>query len=462
MNVSVVILAAGEGKRMRSRLPKVLHEIGGKPLLAHVIDTAQQLGKAQIHIVHGHGGDQVTATINRRYPAATIHWAHQAQQQGTGHAVAQALPDIADTATVLILYGDVPLISSATLQRLVAATTEGALALITVELDDPSGYGRIIRDRQGAVRRIIEQKDATPDERAIREINTGFMAASAARLRGWVERLDNSNAQREFYLTDVIAMAVADGVAVRTVAPASVFEVLGVNDKAQLASLERQHQKMHADELLKNGVTLRDPARFDLRGELVHGNDVTIDVNVIIEGSVTLGNGVTIGPNVLLRNVEIGDGVEILPNCVIEDAVIGAGCRIGPFARIRPQTHLADHVHVGNFVEVKKSTVASGSKINHLSYVGDSTIGARVNIGAGTITCNYDGVNKYETIIGDDVFVGSDSQLVAPVRIGDGATIGAGSTITRDAPAGELTLSRAPQQTHPGWKRPVKKKRPEE
>ncbi len=462
MTISVVILAAGEGKRMRSRLPKVLHDIGGQPLLAHAIATARQLSDARIHVVYGHGGDQVIARLNGLLPPDTARWVKQEQQHGTGHAVAQALPGIDESSTVLVLYGDAPLISAETLRRLVAASADGALALMTVELDNPAGYGRIVRDKAHAVTRIVEEKDANDSQRAIREINTGFLAVRAGQLRQWVERLDNSNAQREFYLTDVIAMAVRDGVTIRTVSPASPFEVLGVNDKAQLALLERYYQKMRAEDLLKNGVTLRDPARFDLRGELTHGTDVTIDVNVIIEGTARLGSRVTIGPNVLLINVEIGDDVEILANCVIEDAVIGAGCRIGPFARVRPQTRLADNVHVGNFVEIKKSTVAAGSKINHLSYIGDSTVGARVNIGAGTITCNYDGANKYETIIGDDVFVGSDSQLVAPVRIGDGATIGAGSTITRDAPAGELTLSRAPQQTHPGWKKPVKKRRVEE
>lgn len=462
MTISVVILAAGAGKRMRSQLPKVLHEIGGRPLLGHAITTARQLADAGIHVVYGHGGDQVIARLSELLPPGTVQWVRQERQLGTGHAVAQALPAIDASATVVVLYGDVPLISAATLRSLVAAGATGALALMTVELDNPAGYGRIERDAAGAVTRIVEEKDASDAQRGIREINTGFLAVRAGQLRQWVERLDNSNAQGEFYLTDIIAMAAQDGVAIHTVSPASHVEVLGVNDKAQLALLERCYQKMRAQELLDNGVTLRDPARFDLRGEITHGTDVTIDVNVIVAGKVTLGSRVTIGPNVLLTDVEIGDDVEILANCVIEDAVIGAGCRIGPFARVRPQTRLADNVHVGNFVEIKKSTVAPDSKINHLSYIGDSTVGSRVNIGAGTITCNYDGANKYQTIIGDDVFVGSDSQLVAPVRIGDGATIGAGSTITRDAPAGELTLSRPPQQTHPGWKRPVKKKRLEE
>ena len=455
MNLSVIILAAGEGKRMRSRLPKVLHELGNQPLLAHVISTARRLQARDIHVVYGHGGDQVKTRLGD----TPVSWVEQENRCGTGHAVAQALPGIAADDIVLVLYGDVPLIQAGTLQQLTAFAAEGNLAVLTVELADPAGYGRIVRDDRGNVVRIVEEKDAGDVERGIREVNTGILAMRCERLKEWVDRLDNSNAQRELYLTDVIAMAVRDGVAVTTASPGATFEVLGVNDKLQLAALERHYQKMQAEKLMKDGVTLRDPARFDVRGELMHGNDVVIDVNVIIEGKVILGNNIKIGPNVYLRDTEIGDGVEVLPNCVIEEAVIGNGCRIGPFARIRPETRLANDVHVGNFVEIKKSDVADGSKINHLSYVGDTTMGARVNIGAGTITCNYDGANKYRTIIGDEVFVGSDSQLVAPVRIGDGATIGAGSTITRDAPAGELTLSRAPQQTHPGWKRPTRKRR---
>lgn len=457
MKLSVVILAAGQGTRMRSKLPKVLHAIGGQPMLAHVVRTARSLAPDAMHVVYGHGGEQVRAALSE----LPVQWVQQQQQLGTGHAVAQALPDIAAEQTVLVLYGDVPLTRADTLQRLLAAAEGGALGLLTAHLDDPTGYGRIIRDAQGDVIAIVEHKDASDAQRRINEINTGMLAVSAARLRQWVASLDNKNSQGEFYLTDVIAMAVRDGVTVNTVHPAAIAEIMGINNKSQLAELERIHQLQQAEALMTQGVTLRDPARFDVRGELSVGRDVVIDVNVVCEGKVIIGDDVSIGPNCYLRDVSIADGVVVQANCVIEEAVIGAGSRIGPFARIRPGTVLADDVHVGNFVEIKKAEIGQGSKVNHLSYVGDAIIGKRVNVGAGTITCNYDGANKHQTVIEDDVFVGSDTQLIAPVTVGAGATIGAGSTISKDAPPGELTLSRAPQQTRKGWKRPVKKKKAE-
>ena len=453
MNLSVIILAAGQGTRMRSRLPKVLHAIGGQSMLAHVIATARTLEPSAVHIVYGHGGTQVRAAL-QDWP---VTWVEQTQQLGTGHAVAHALPQIPDDEVVLVLYGDVPLTQASTLQRLLAATEGGALGLLTAHLDDPSGYGRIIRDAQGDVIAIVEHKDASDEQRRINEINTGMLAVSASRLRLWVSALDNKNSQGEFYLTDIIAMAVRDGVAVQTVHPAAISEIMGINNRAQLAELERIYQRQRAEQLMLQGVTLRDPARLDVRGELSAGRDVVIDVNVVCEGKVAIGNDVVIGPNCYLRDVTIADGVIIQTNSVIEEATVGAGSRIGPFARIRPGTVLADDVHIGNFVEVKKSAIGTGSKVNHLSYIGDSMIGRRVNIGAGTITCNYDGANKFQTVIEDDVFIGSDTQLIAPVTVGAGATIGAGSTISKDAPAGELTLSRTPQQTRKGWKRPVKK-----
>jgi bifunctional UDP-N-acetylglucosamine pyrophosphorylase/glucosamine-1-phosphate N-acetyltransferase len=370
----------------------------------------------------------------------------------------QAMPSVKPASTALILYGDVPLITHATLQRLVDAAGSGDLALLTVRLEDPTGYGRIVRDSHGNVQRIVEQKDASESEQAIHEVNTGMMAVSAKLLRGWVDRLSNENAQKEYYLTDVIEMAVTDKVRINTVSPDSRFEVMGVNDRAQLAELERHYQFVQAQHLMRQGVTLHDPSRFDLRGELEVGQDVSIDVNVVIEGRVKLGNRVSVGPNNVLRNVSIGDDVTILANCVIEDAAVGDGARLGPFARIRPETVLGADVHVGNFVEVKKSVVARGSKLNHLSYIGDAEIGSNTNIGAGTITCNYDGAHKHKTIIGDDVFIGSDCQLVAPVRVGVGATLGAGTTLAKDAPAGKLTISRVRQQVVDDWQRPRKKK----
>jgi bifunctional UDP-N-acetylglucosamine pyrophosphorylase/glucosamine-1-phosphate N-acetyltransferase len=451
--LEIVILAAGQGKRMYSDTPKVLHHLSGRPLLAHVLESARTLKPAAVHVVYGHGGERV----REAFAQAGVNWARQAEQKGTGHAVAQATPAVSDQATVLVLYGDVPLIRSQTLQELLQAAGTGGLALLTAELDQPAGYGRIIRDKAGRVARIVESKDATPEESAVREVNTGFLAAPADKLKKWLAGLRNHNAQGEYYLTDIIAMAVAEGVPIATRSPQDISEILGVNSKQELADLERVYQNQQAQQLMEQGVTLRDPARFDVRGELRCGRDVVIDVNVVFEGKVVLGDGVLIGPNNVIRDTTVGERTQILPNCVIEESAIGSECRIGPFTRLRPGAQIADRVHLGNFVEVKKSRIGTGSKINHLSYVGDTTVGKDVNIGAGTIVCNYDGANKHPTSIGDNAFIGSNTALVAPVTVGVGATIGAGSVITKEAPAGELTLTRAPQVTKPGWKRPVKK-----
>jgi bifunctional UDP-N-acetylglucosamine pyrophosphorylase/glucosamine-1-phosphate N-acetyltransferase len=453
MNLSIIILAAGQGTRMRSARPKVLHPLAGRPLLSHVIDTARELQPTDIHVVIGHGAEQV----QRDFANTDIQWALQAEQLGTGHAVAQAMPAIPDGNTVLVMYGDVPLVSRDTLEPLCSLAEQGMAALLTAELADPTGYGRILHHADGSICGIVEEKDASASERALNEINTGFVAAPATRLRDWVAALDNNNSQGEFYLTDVIARAVTEGTSVRGVMADDITEVLGINDRKQLAVQERYYQQRQAERCLQAGVTLADPARFDLRGTLTAGEDVLIDVNAVLEGNIVLGNRVSIGPNVVIRNATVGDDVTILANCVIEDAEIGSHSRIGPFARLRPETRLSTNTHIGNFVEIKKSDVGVGSKVNHLSYIGDTSIGADVNIGAGTITCNYDGANKHRTVIGDNVFIGSDSQLVAPVEVKQGATIGAGSTIPRDVDANELTLCRAPQKTVPGWKRPVKK-----
>ncbi len=451
--LEIVILAAGQGKRMYSDTPKVLHHLAGRPLLAHVLESAHTLKPVAVHVVYGHGGER----MREAFAQAGVNWSRQAEQKGTGHAVAQATPAVSDQATVLVLYGDVPLIRPQTLQELLKAAGSGSLALLTAELQQPAGYGRIIRDTTGQVARIVESKDATPEEAAVREVNTGFLAAPADKLKKWLAALRNHNAQGEYYLTDIIAMAVAEGVPIATRSPRDISEILGVNSKLELAQVERIHQKQQAEKLMQQGVTLRDPARLDVRGELSCGRDVVIDVNVIFEGKVVLGDRVQVGPNNVVRDSTVGSDTIIHPNCVIDQADIGVDCRIGPFARLRPETKLAAHVHVGNFVEVKKSDVGEGSKMNHLSYIGDTSIGSGVNIGAGTITCNYDGANKHRTVIGDNVFVGSNTALVAPVTVGAGATIGAGSVITKEAPPGELTLTRAPQLTKPGWKRPVKK-----
>lgn len=453
--MQVVVLAAGQGKRMRSPLPKVLQPIAGKPMLAHVLDTARQLAPRKICVVYGHGGDVVRAAL----PDADLAWAEQAQQLGTGHAVQQALPFLDDEGVALILYGDVPLTRLPTLTGLVAATEQRRVALLTVSMDDPTGYGRIIRNTLGKVVAIVEEKDASAEQRQIREVNTGILCAPVKLLRGWLSRLQNNNAQGEFYLTDIIAMAVADGVEVEAAQPAAVWETLGVNNKVQLAELERIHQRNIAVGLMEAGVTVIDPARIDVRGSLACGADVQIDVGCVFEGLVELGDNVQIGAHCVLKNVRIAAGTRLAPFCHLEDAVVGEACVIGPYARLRPGTELAQDVHVGNFVEIKNSKVAAHSKANHLAYVGDADVGSQVNIGAGVITCNYDGANKFRTIIEDEAFIGSDSQLVAPVRVGKGATIGAGTTLTRDAKAGELTVGRARQMTIPGWQRPVKQKK---
>ncbi len=436
---------------MHSDLPKVLHPLAGRPLLQHVLDTAALLAPGKACVVYGHGGEAVPQTM-AKYDASFVL---QEPQLGTGHAVQQALPQLEDDSLTLILYGDVPLIQPATLRRMLTPAPN-TLTLLTIDLENPAGYGRIVRDGSDNVSSIAEEKDATPEQCAIREVNTGIMAVPTRLLRNWLTELRNDNAQGEYYLTDIVAMAVAQGIAVRTTQPTHAWEVMGVNSKAQLATLERIWQREQVHHLLEQGVTLFDPARIDVRGRLMCGRDVEIDIGCIFEGDVSLGNKVRVGAYSVIRNTNIAAGTHIEPYSHIDRSEIGDNCRIGPYARIRPGTKLHDNVHIGNFVEVKNSEIAANSKANHLSYIGDTTIGSRVNIGAGTITCNYDGANKYRTVIEDDVFIGSDTQLVAPVTVKRGATIGAGSTITRDAPEGELTLSRVKQVTVAGWKRPTK------
>lgn len=449
-----VILAAGQGTRMKSARPKVLHAVGGKPMLGHVLDAARGLGSSACHVVHGHGAEAVRAAFAQ---ASDVRWVLQAEQLGTGHAVQQALPDLPDDALAVVLYGDVPLITPATLKALAEAAREG-LALVTVVLDDPRGYGRILRDAEGAVVGIVEEKDASETQRAIREINTGFLAAPAQLLKRWLSQLNNHNANREYYLTDVVGMAVRDGLPVTTVAAASHEEVEGVNDRLQLARAERSYQRRQAETLMRDGVSLADPARFELRGSLRAGRDVFIDVGVVIEGECVLADGVRIGAYSVLKNVRLGAGSEVLSHSVLEGLDGGKGCRIGPFSRVRPESRFADEVHIGNFVEVKKGQLGLGSKAGHLAYIGDAMVGARVNISAGVITCNYDGVNKHMTVIGDDAFIGTDSQLVAPVTIERNAYVAAGSTITKTAPADALTICRAREQKSiAGWKKPQKK-----
>jgi bifunctional UDP-N-acetylglucosamine pyrophosphorylase / glucosamine-1-phosphate N-acetyltransferase len=452
-SLEVVILAAGKGTRMRSSRPKVLHKLAGRPLVEHVVHIARELGAQAVHVVYGHGGEAVPQQLKH----LSVNWVKQEPQLGTGHAVQQAMPAVKGD-TVLVLYGDVPLTRLATLQALMQAAAGGGLAVLTATLADPAGYGRIVRDAAGKVTRIVEHKDASEKERAITEINTGILAAPAAKMRAWLQQLRNDNVQKEYYLTDIIRLAVEEGVAVTTASPQAEWEILGVNSKQQLAELERIHQRNQANALMEQGVTLMDPARFDLRGELECGQDVEIDINVIIEGQVSLGDRVKIGAHTLLRNCRIDADTIVQPHCVIEEANVGRDCRIGPFSRLRPEARLADRAHIGNFVEIKKSEIGVGSKVNHLAYVGDSIVGADVNIGAGSITANYDGANKHRTHIGDRASIGSNCVLVAPVEIGAGATIGAGSVINKDAPAGELTVARAKAVTIPGWKRPVKKK----
>ncbi len=450
--LNIVILAAGKGTRMHSDKPKVLHAIAGKAMLQHVVDVAANLRPVKTIVVYGHGGEMVPKALAQSAALFVL----QEPQLGTGHAVQQALPQLDDDSVSLVLYGDVPLIQQNTLEKILA--DKDALSLLTQNLDDPKGYGRIVRDVSGKVSCIVEEKDTTTEQRQIQEINTGILAAPTGLLREWLGKLRNENAQGEYYLTDIVGMAVAQGVAIKTAQPAHAWEVMGINSKVQLAQLERIWQLELADRLLKQGVTLADPARLDIRGELACERDVEIDVGCIFEGKVQLGNGVKVGAYSVVKNTRIASNTHIAPYSHIDQAEIGDRCHIGPFARIRPGSKLQNDVHIGNFVEIKNSEISNNSKANHLSYIGDATVGSRVNIGAGTITCNYDGANKFRTVIEDDVFIGSDTQLVAPVTIGRGATIGAGSTITKDAPSGELTLSRAKQVSVPDWQRPTKKK----
>jgi bifunctional UDP-N-acetylglucosamine pyrophosphorylase/glucosamine-1-phosphate N-acetyltransferase len=452
--LDVVVLAAGKGKRMRSSLPKVLHPLAGRPLLAHVIETARALRPRRICVVYGHGGERVREAL----AASDLVFVRQRRQLGTGHALAQALPRLSRSGNTLVLYGDVPLIEPATLAAL-AQEAEGALAVLTAELEDPSGYGRIVRDGFGAVSAIVEDSDARPEERAIREVNTGILAAPTALLARWLKRLSRRNAQGEYYLTDVVRLAHAEGVPVRAIRAPVPWQALGVNSRAELARAERLYQLRCAQRLLEGGVALADPARLDVRGELVCGADVRIDVNCVFEGRVRLGDGVVVGANCVLRNVEVGEGSCIEPFTLIEEARIGARCRVGPYARIRPGTELGERVHIGNFVEVKASRIGARTKANHLAYLGDATIGRDVNIGAGTITCNYDGANKHRTVIEDEVHIGSDVQLVAPVRVARGATVGAGTTVWRDTPPGGLVINAKTQVHRPDWKRPRRKRR---
>ena len=455
LSLSVVILAAGQGKRMKSALPKVLQPLAGKPLLKHVIDVAQGLQPSVVSIVYGHGGEAVRAALK----AEKASWALQAQQLGTGHAVMQALPALNDDALVLVLYGDVPLIRRSTLEELVKLAGPKAMSLLTMVVDNPSGYGRIVRNKRGQVLGIVEQKDASKAQLQITECNTGILAAPAKLLKKWLGKLKNNNSQGEYYLTDIVAMAVKDKVKVNPLVSPTVAEVLGINDKVQLAEVEGLRRAQVARDLMIAGVTLADPARLDVRGTLTHGSDVFIDINAVFEGDVTLGDRVRIGPNCVIRDAKIGDDTEIFANCVVDSADIGGHCLIGPFSRVRPTSTLANGVHIGNFVEVKNSKVGAGSKANHLSYVGDAEVGSRVNVGAGTIIANYDGANKHRTVIEDDAHTGSNSVLVAPITVGAGATVGAGSTVTRGVPAGKLTLARARQVVIDDWVRPVKQKK---
>jgi bifunctional UDP-N-acetylglucosamine pyrophosphorylase/glucosamine-1-phosphate N-acetyltransferase len=453
MSLSVVILAAGKGTRMRSALPKVLHKIADKPMVQHVIDTVKGIGAENIHLIYGHGGEHLQDKIAE----TGLNWIMQSEQLGTGHAMQIAEPHFKEDEKILMVYGDVPLLSGETLQRLIAAQPENGIGLLTVELDNPTGYGRIVR-AGGTVSGIVEQKDATPEQLAIKEVNTGILVANASDLARWLPALSNNNAAQEYYITDIIEMAYQEGRLIAAVHPENTLEVEGVNTRLQLAKLERAYQLHKAEQLLLDGVMLRDPARFDLRGELTCGQDVDIDINVIIKGKVTLGDNVMIGANCILIDCDIADNAQIADNSIIESSRVGEGATIGPFARIRPDSVIKKEVHIGNFVEVKKSTLGEGTKCGHLTYIGDSTLGRNVNVGAGTITCNYDGANKFQTTIGDDVFIGSDCQLVAPVTVGNGATTAAGSTIVNNVPDNALAVSRTRQRNLDNWKRPEKKK----
>ena len=457
MRADIVILAAGQGSRMKSSLPKVLHPIAGKPMLEHVILSAQQtqkiIGQGQIHVVIGHGAEKVKAALGHY----NLNWVEQKEQLGTGHAVQQAVPGCKGADVVLVLYGDVPLIHASSLQSLLAASNGERLGLLTINLANPSGYGRIVRDGFGNVQAIVEVKDASPEQLAINEVNTGIMAIPGDKLENWVMNLNSENAQHEFYLTDIVSMSVAEETPVVHVQPQKAIEVEGVNSRVQLMELERAFQKQLADNLMVNGVTIMDPQRLDIRGNLKAGKDVLLDINVVLEGDVELADNVTIEPGCVIRNSKIGEGAVIKANSILEDAVVSAHCEVGPFARLRPGAELAEKARVGNFVEIKKAVIGEGSKVSHLSYIGDAEVGTEVNIGAGSITCNYDGVNKHKTIIGDGAFIGTNSALVAPVNIGAGATTGAGSTISKDVPAGQLGVARARQKNNPNWKRPVKK-----
>jgi len=451
MNIKTIILAAGKGTRMKSAKAKVLHEIAGKPMLQHVVESAAQLN-SQIAVVYGHDGEQVKKTLSQ----FDITWLEQVEQLGTGHAVKQAVGHITDEDIVLILYADVPLLRITTLTKMIASIDNSAMSLLTVTLENPTGYGRIVR-LDDKVRKIVEQKDASEAELDINEVNTGIMAVNGGLLRGWLDKLNNNNAQAEYYLTDIIEMAVNDGIDINTVQPENEFEVQGVNSKVQLNELERHYQLIQAEELMNAGVTLADKARIDVRGDLnLTGTDIYIDINNVFKGHVSIGSDVHIEPNCVIQNAVIGDGVLIKANSVLEDCVVGKGSIIGPFARLRPGTELAENVRIGNFVEVKKTTVGDGSKINHLSYIGDAQVGKNVNIGAGTITCNYDGVNKHKTDIEDGAFIGSGTQLVAPIKVGSGATLGAGTTLSKNAPADALTVTRTKQITLNGWNKPTK------
>lgn len=457
MRADIVILAAGQGSRMKSKLPKVLHRIAGKPMLEHVIlsalHTQRKVGDGKIHVVIGHGAEQVKQALGHY----DLNWVVQEEQLGTGHAVQQALPGCKGADVVLVLYGDVPLIHSSSLQSLLAASNGERLGLLTINLANPSGYGRIIRDGFGNIQAIVEDKDASPEQLAINEVNTGIMAIPGNKVSGWVNGLKNENAQHEFYLTDIVSMAVTEDTPVIHVQPQLPIEVEGVNSRVQLMELERARQQQLANNLMLNGVTIIDPQRLDIRGDVKTGHDITLDINVVLEGKVELADNVYIEPGCVIRNSVIGEGAVIKAHSILEDAVVAAGCEVGPFARLRPGTELKEKARVGNFVEIKKTVIGKGSKVNHLSYVGDSEVGDKVNVGAGSITCNYDGVNKFKTVIGDGAFIGSNSSLVAPVTIGRGATTGAGSTITKDIPDEQLAVARGKQRNIEGWQRPVKK-----